>query len=189
MTNSSKKNAVFVMGFNNWGKSTLIRELFNRHNFSHGATYPLHNVNFKTEFTVESHSNDDDWGNDWLDRLTERIGNSPDNGENLFSALCPTMHNDNSFVNLLTQRDYAERKKPHIVKPNPLYGYSNLYILMVEYKWEHHAKLILSNIEQAGSAIPNTHFIPINRDNGITNDAQRLVAKLSQIRDELNRIF
>jgi hypothetical protein len=170
------KQAVFITGFNNWGKTLIINELFhNRIRFYHGRTYQINNVNFNTQFTVETHSNDDLWGQSWIDNLQNRINNSPDAGKNLFTALCPTMHDNNNFIDLLSNQLFAD--------------YDNLYVFLIEYKFEHHAKLITDNIISAGENIPNVNYIVINADHGLMDDSERWNAKLGQIRQELNNIF
>jgi len=169
------KKAIFITGFNNWGKSTIITSLFDdRSRFYYGWTYPINNANFQDKFTVESHSNDDWWGQGWIDRLQERIKNSPDNGQNIFTALCPTMHVNNNFVDLLNKSLFSEYQ---------------LYIFLIEYKFEHHAKLLINNIINAGQGIPQASFIVINADRDLQIEAERLEAKLRQIRQELNKIF
>lgn len=170
------KQAVLITGFNNWGKSEIIFSLFNgRRKYYQGEIYPLSEVNFNTEFTVESHSNDDWWGENWLEHVQERIDNSPDNGRNLFTALCPTLHESNNFIELLS---------------NPLFNrYDKLHIFLIEYKYEHHAKLMVDNIISAGQQIPNANFVVINADQYHVNDDDRKNAKLQQIRQELENIF
>jgi hypothetical protein len=170
------KQAVFITGFNNWGKSEIIFSLFgNRRKYYQGWTYPLSEVNFNTEFTVESHSNDDWWGQNWLDHVQERIDNSPDNGQNLFTALCPTLHETNNFIELLTSPLFAK--------------YDKLHIFLIEHKYEHHAKLMIDKIISVGQQIPNVNFIVINADQNLINDDDRKTAKHGQIRQELNNIF
>jgi len=85
------KRAVFVVGFNNWGKSTVIYELFGKKRFSFGKLHPLATGMGTGKFTVESHSNDDLNLKNYLKLLKKRIKLSPDKGQNLFTALCPTI--------------------------------------------------------------------------------------------------
>lgn len=165
--------AVFITGFNNWGKTTIIQDLFSRQKFHHGWTYIPHGVN--SDFTVESHSNDDWWGQIWVERLRVRINNERKQNVNLLTALCPTMEIDNNFVQLLSNA--------------PFTSYSRLHIFLIEYKWEHHAQLLLQNIINAGNSIPNANFITVNADINFANDLARREAKVNQIRQELARIF
>lgn len=170
------RQATFITGFNNWGKTTIIQSLFNnRHRYYYGARYTINGVNVNTEFTVESHSNDDYWGYPWIELLEGRINRSPDNGENLFSALCPTLEDENNFVELLSNRIFQT--------------YDRLNIFLIEYKWEHNAKLIIENIEEQGQLISNVNFIRINADENLNLDGERRNAKLQQIQAELQLLF
>ena len=169
------RQAIFLTGFNNWGKSSLIFELFgNQTRFWHGYTYGIVGVNFTIQFTVQSQSNDD-LGPDYVDKIIERLGGAPDGGDHLFSALCPSLEEGNSFVEILTH--------------DPFTTYDRLHLLLLEFKWEHNARLLINNIVQAGQRIHNAQFHVINADQALTNDDQRWNAKLAQIRGTLNNIF
>jgi len=167
------KQAVFITGFNNWGKSRLIKHFFGQTRFHQGEDYSIAGVNAK--FTVGSQSNDDHWGQFWTNKIQERLDNEPLPDLNLFSALCPTMHDNNNFVTLLSNP--------------PFDRYDKLHIFLIEYKWEHHAKLIIDNIVNAGRAVPNVNFIRIDADQSQTTDQTRWDAKTQQIIQELKKIF
>lgn len=168
------KQAVFITGFNNWGKTSLIQHFFNdRTRFFQGWHYRINGVN--ANFTVETHSNDDYWGQSWSDKVQERLDNEPLPDLHLFSALCPTIHDNNNFVNLLSN--------------TPFNRYDGLHVFLIEYKWEHHAKLMIDNIMDAGRTIPNVNFITIDADQTRTTDQTRWDAKTRQILQELVRIF
>jgi len=166
--------AFFITGFNNWGKSTIIRSLFSFNNFRFRRPYNLRPPLDQIDFTVDSHSNDDYWGNSWIDQIQRRIELSPDNGENLFTALCPTLEENNSFVTLLSHQLFSR--------------YERLNLFLIEYKWEHNAKLMIENIIEQGRNIPNINFIRINSDKNMGIDI-RLNAKVQQIQDEMQNIF
>lgn len=168
------KQAVFITGFNNWGKTSIIQHLFNdRQRFFNGTSYRIQGV--KADFTVETHSNDDYWGQSWIDIIQQRIANESKQDLNLFTALCPTMHKDNYFVDLLSNAPFS--------------FYDKLHIFLIEYKWEHHSKLIIDNIINEGQRIPNVNFIIINADQNQITDQARWDAKTSQIEHELKLIF
>jgi len=168
------KQAIFITGFNNWGKTRIIRHFFNeRQKYYQGGFYRIDGVN--AEFTVDTHSNDDWFGQYWIDHINERISNEPKKNLNLFSALCPSMENGNNFVELLS---------------NSLFNrYNKLHVFLIEYKWEHHAKLLTDNIIKKGSNIRNVNFIRINADQNLTSDSERWNAKTNQIMDQLVGIF
>jgi len=168
------KEAVFICGFNNWGKTEIIQHLFNgRNRFYHYWTYRIIGIN--SDFTVESHSNDDWVGENWRIKVEEKLNHAPAHGHNLFAALCPSMESNNNFVDLLN-------------KP-PFLTYDKLHIFLIEFKWEHHAKLIINNIINEGHKIKNANFIVINTDSNQTNDEARWNAKVGQIMKELRIIF
>ncbi|MER3328678.1 MAG: hypothetical protein RIF34_03790, partial [Candidatus Kapaibacterium sp.] len=91
-------NAIFITGFSNWGKTTIINDLFNgRKSFYQGKEYEIHDINSTAKFTVDSHSNDDYQGKAWLDIVKNRQFNSPTKGYNLLTALCPSTEENNNF--------------------------------------------------------------------------------------------
>jgi hypothetical protein len=168
------RQAFFIAGFNNWGKTTIIQELFDNTRFYQDKTYKISGVN--ADFTVETHSNDDFIGQKWVENIQKRIKKSPDNGNNLFTALCPSLEKRNNFLTLLKQPTLA--------------SYGKLHIFLIEYKWEHHAKLMIDNIiVSASEQLPNANFIRINTGQHLTKNEDRLKDKLLQIRKELNTIF
>ena len=67
-----QKKAIFITGFNNWGKTTIIEKLFNQKRFYKTKTYAIKDLNIKETFFVETHSNDDYLGERWIDLLTKR---------------------------------------------------------------------------------------------------------------------
>jgi len=162
----ANKKAIFITGFNNWGKSTIIENLFNRRYYYYNRTYPLHEVEIEIEFTVETHSNDDYIGERWLELIENRINNSPNNGQHLFTALCPSMERDNNFVNLLNSQLLREYKK---------------YIFLIEYKWDLHPKLITKNIIRLNDDIDNAQFFVIN--------SRMMPGKINQLISQFNNNF
>jgi hypothetical protein len=169
------KQAFFITGFNNWGKTTIIQDLFNRKRFYYNQTYEMEIMDLDIRFTVQSQSNDDLWGQDWADTVLHRISLSPDKGFNLLSALCPSIELTNNFVDLLNGRFFRT--------------YERLNFFLLENKWDHHAKLMTDNIILSAQSLRNANFIVINSDNGLTDDTARYNAKIRQIQEELERLF
>lgn len=166
------KKAIFITGFNNWGKTTIIEHLFNKKKFSHNK-HCINGIN--SSFIVESHSNDDYFGVKWIDLLEKRIKRAPNPDLNLFTALCPAIEKNNNFIDLLS---------------NPIFSsYDKLHIFLIEYKWEHHAKLLIDNIINAGKNIQKINFVIINVDQNETSHSKRWEEKTNQIKQELLRIF
>ncbi|MEI6089385.1 MAG: hypothetical protein WCR42_02945 [bacterium] len=167
------KQAVFIGGFNKWGKTTIIFDLFGRYRFNYGQIYPISGLN--TKFTVETHSNDDFSEQKWLNLVQKRIDTSPDDGQNLFTTLCLTLHKDFNFVDLLNNPPFS--------------NYDKLHIFLIEYKYERHAKLMIDQIISDGQNLHNANFITINADQDFIIDSERRNAKLGQIREKLLEIF
>jgi hypothetical protein len=172
------RQACFITGFNNWGKSTIIHDLFcscgspqHRKQYRKRQTYPLSNLNIQSEFTVESHSNDDFNAVDYVDVIQDKILHSPSNGENLLVALCPAIYPSNNFVDILSNAPFNQ--------------YDKLHLFLIEYKYDslilNHARLLLNEIVKSGAGIPNVNFIPI------TNRTH--AQKLSAIQQHLQSIF
>lgn len=144
------RQAFFITGFNNWGKSTIIKDLFSgRSRFYRGVTYPMIGMGTPPEFTVQSQSNDDLGCDGWVDRILEKLDVAPDGGENLLSAMCPSLEHRNNFIDFLTRP--------------PFDSYDKLHIFLLEYKWELHARLMIENIMAAGGAIPNVNLLLLMR--------------------------
>lgn len=167
------RKAIFIAGFNNWGKTTTIYQLFGGKRFLYGKPYTIAGINAR--FTVESHSNDDLWGESWRALVTRRIEQESEADLHLFTALCPTIHEGNDFSVLLSQP--------------PFDRYGELHILLLEFKFDHHARLMIDNITRAGAGIPNVHFHVINADASFTDIVERANARLVQVMDVLREIF
>ncbi|MBT1712031.1 hypothetical protein KK062_27570 [Fulvivirgaceae bacterium PWU5] len=174
------KKAVFITGFNNWGKTTIINHvnLFNRSWYAWGQLQSIPGVN--AHFVVENHSNDDYLGRLWLDRLKQRIwhvNNRPRNSAidwDLFTALCPSIELTNNFIDLLNDPFFDDYEK---------------HIFLIKYKWEHHAELIIKNILPLLPQIPNTFHYVIDHDALIIDPDDRTIAKTVEIKRILQTIF
>ena len=170
------RQALIIAGFNNWGKSTIISDLFaDREKFSYSRSYPMHAVTFNHTFIVQSQSNDDLTSMTYLDQISRRVAGTRDSGQNLIAALCPSLDERNNFSEVLSSP--------------PFTTYDRLYLFLIEYKWDHHARLMINNIREAGQRIPNINFVIIDADRDLTDDHQRYQAKMEQIRRELTAIL
>jgi hypothetical protein len=167
------RKAIFITGFENWGKTSIICWLFDRQKFLYGWPYTIDGINAR--FTVDSHSNDDLGGGRWLDMIKRRIASEEEAGLHLFAALCPTIHAHNDFSVLLSQP--------------PFDRYDELHILLLEFKFDHHARLMIDNITRAGQDIPNIHFHVINADALLTDLEERANARQVQVMEILRDIF
>lgn len=168
------RQAILITGFSNWGKSTVIYDLFGKKYYKKDK---LHYIDALPAigFTVETHSNDDYVGENWLWQLDNKIKLSPDKGKNLLSAFCPSLEERNHFPTLLSSPTF---------KP-----YSKIHLFLMEYKWEHHAKLLIDNIEASCKGLKNVSIVVINTDKDIADANARTQAKSRKIKEELRRIY
>ncbi len=128
------QNIFFVLGFNNWGKSTIIRSLF-PNVFRFDPRRPrrlIHHTDVR--LFVQQASNDDLGIINYLGTLTNLIRNaSANNVSNVLTAICPSMEPDNQFTRIFT--DPAVRSFPKV------------HLIFLEFKWEGHAKLLIQEIK------------------------------------------
>lgn len=167
------KRAILITGFNNWGKTTHIYRMFNRSRFYTGYTYSIPGVNAK--FTVESHSNDD-WGEDaFVKALQDRIDLSPLREKDIFCAFCPTRENFNDSKRILQGRPFS--------------GFGEIHLLLLKYKWDFHAELRISEIQNYLSPVSNVKFFVVDADAKHSSDDSRCRAREQQIIDYLKRVY
>ncbi|AYB29448.1 hypothetical protein [Chryseolinea soli] len=172
------KKAILITGFNNWGKTRIINHanLFNGRNYKWGQTCRINGIN--SEFIVENHSNDDYVGKNWIKQLQARIKevekNQHNENWNLFTALCPSLENNNNFIHLLNDEMFADYEK---------------HLFLIKYKWENHAELIIKNIQSKLHLIPNASSYVIDQDANIANPDDRTDAKTLAIYNILRTIF
>src|SRR5258706_3588918 len=166
------KNASFLVGFNNWGKTRSIYDLFGRSRFYFGRTYNISSVN--ASFTVLSASNDDYSERTFIQKAQERINRSPDKGKNFFGALCPSREPGND--------------SRRILETAPFNRYE-IHLMMLKYKWDFHAELKIEAIEQYLSGLSNIRFHVVNADSNLQGDSERGSARESQIILQLGAIY
>lgn len=82
------RRAFLIVGFNNWGKTTLVYDLFGKQRFLVGYGYRLQR-DVGRRFTVESHSNDDTGQQRYIDLIDKRVRKAPADAQDLISVLCP----------------------------------------------------------------------------------------------------
>lgn len=167
------RKAIFITGFENWGKTTTICQLFDRQNFYYGWAYSIDGINAR--FTIDSHSNDDLGALAWRERIMRRIEQENEPDLHLIAALCPTIHPRNDFRVLLSQA--------------PFDIYDELHILLLEFKFDHHARLMLDNIIRSGQDNPTIHFHVINADAPFSDPLERANARLAQVTHVLESLF
>jgi hypothetical protein len=139
-----KRRAFLLCGFSNWGKTKLIRELFQSHKekkFWPNRTYTSDLLNNK-RFAVLSVSNDDESLSKYIrERLASRIVTSLRADVDLIAAFCHTkIGKDNSEA-------AGKNNSLKIIKHLQSLGFE-VHILLLIYKWDTHAALLPENIQE-----------------------------------------
>jgi hypothetical protein len=130
---------IFLLsGFQNWGKTHLINQLFGRSRFYDGQLYPL----LGHDFLVLPQSNDDLGKIGYEDcyrRKMNALAQNHKTPQYILSAFCPTKEPSNLSEGIIKN----------------LYSSDTIVMIPIEYKWCGHAKLQISEISAHYSNIPN----------------------------------
>ena len=165
------RRAIFLSGFHNWGKSTIIKSIFNqsyRNLEVPGQIFTLWRQNFLVQ-----HKSNDDYPKSYLTLISNEL--TLNKNEDLFTTLCPSMEPKNKFTDILSNQVF--------------HSFQELYLLLIEYKWENHAKLITSNIEKEINSIKTNLQIKNKNICSITINSQDNDTKLQQITTEIKKIY
>ncbi len=165
-------SAILITGFNNWGKSTIIRELFGRGRFDFGTTYRIPNIT--ADFAVESHSNDDYSEATYVERLQQRMNQTPSHDDNLLCAFCHTRETTNDSLRILRHNIFTQ--------------FDEIHLFLLVFKWDHHATLMVPDLQEFYRNSGVNLFV-VDADATVIGDAARLTARLQQTVTELRRIF
>ena len=138
------RKVFLITGFNNWGKTTLLSELFATKAFR--KRVPQYYAN--CPFLVMPKSNDDLGKQGCEDAFNERLGKFEEaNGRAKYiaSAFCPTREPGNDSIDIL----------------HTLFKRDQIEMLLLEYKWCGHAKLQLPAIKNfyAGESNVTVHTV------------------------------
>lgn len=159
-----KVRKVFLLtGFSNWGKTTLIYDLFKYRRFQYDQLYPYAGH----MFCVQSQSNDD-LGRQGYERImNKRIAALAAAGRNpthIMTAFCPTREPDNESIEII----------------RGLYSADAVHVIAIKYKWCLHAELIIPEIEKYYSSINNVS-LHVLAERDIKNKKQSLDGLLSPL--------
>ncbi|RYF30708.1 MAG: hypothetical protein EOO23_04525 [Comamonadaceae bacterium] len=127
-----------ITGFNNWGKTRMLFDLFGVGAFRRDRLYPFGGK----QFMVVPKSNDDLGFKGYKDEVEKRVKELRDVGlrpKYIASAFCPTRETSNDSIQLL----------------HDLYGSDQIEMLLLEHKWCLHAKLQLPVVERFYANEPN----------------------------------
>ena len=171
------RRANFIVGFNNWGKTTLMFQLFGKERYAYHLTHHLTSIAYPPGFMVQTLSNKyvgQNLAAEIERRLyeTKHIVPSPD----LFSSLCPSteprkkMDTHNNFIEILSDPIFK------------VFDEFNFFLMLN--KWDHHAQLNPTNIiDTYNNLYPNSNFYVID-DTNIPVE-QRLNYRLQQVQQIL----
>lgn len=153
------RKVFLVTGFNNWGKTTLLKDLFGVRAFRKGRSYPYANC----PFLVLPNSNDDlgrlGYERHYRDRLQE-FQKAQGKVHYIASAFCPTKEPSNDSLAIL----------------RTLYSADQVEIVLLEYKWCGHAKLLVPEITPFYAGLPNVtvHRVTSKTRTGKLSSAQTI---------------
>ena len=138
------RKVFLITGFNNWGKTTLLCDLFGKSSFHQKVPQFFANC----PFLVMPKSNDDLGRNVYEDAFNKRLKIFEEaNGKAKYiaSAFCPTKEPSNDSIDIL----------------HTLFKQDQVEILLLEYKWCGHAKLLASEIKSfyAGEGNVTIHTV------------------------------
>ncbi len=159
------RNVFLLTGFNNWGKTTLINDLFGKSRFIKDQLHTYAN----RDFCVIPQSNDDLGEDGYLEAYHERILKLAKNGiqpSYIFSAFCPTREPTNDSLRIISS----------------IYAGDQVFIMPIVYKWCGHAKLRMPDINAYYSGHKSIKSIlPIS-------GKQPGKAKLSELQSIINQL-
>lgn len=151
-----KQKVFLITGFQNWGKSFIIKELFNdRERFYKNKLYAL----CDKKFCVQSQSNDDLGDTGYINTLNSRLNKLSLKPDYIISAFCPTKEPSNNSIEIIKN----------------LYQNSDVYLITLENKWCLHAKL---NINEITKYYSNLHNVQI--ENISEKDPKKIAQAVKQ---------
>lgn len=115
---------ILIAGFNNWGKTYLISQLFGKKRFVKSAV--AHFAGH--DFCIIPASNDDLGKNRYMADYRNRIVSLQKKGHavtHVIAAFCPTLEPNNDSRSIIEQ----------------LFSHDRVFLIPIEYKWCGHAKL------------------------------------------------
>jgi hypothetical protein len=143
------RRAILIVGFNNWGKTTRIVNLFRRNHFRYRTAYRINGID--TDFTVETRSNDDLNQKKYMQTIWNRLNK---NRFDFFGALCPTRREIHRGKQINDSRKILKQlcKK-----------FDEVYLFYLRFKWDNHAELRIKEIKHYLRNINNLYHVVISR--------------------------
>ena len=128
-----------LTGFNNWGKSSLIEEMFNGKKRFHNDK--LYSYSGK-KFCIQSQSNDDLGRKGYENKVLGRLRKLKEKNivpSHILTAFCPTKEPENLSAEIIEN----------------LYKNCEVHIILIQYKWCLHAELRIEEIREYFSKLRN----------------------------------
>ena len=156
-------NVYLLTGFNNWGKTELIKGLFEKKQFR--MSLPAHFSG--QDFCVVPQSNDDLGKNRYIRSYQSRVKCLRSHSHkvtHVVSAFCPTLEPENNSLEII----------------NELFSRDKVFLIPIEYKWCSHAKLDLKEISRSFSSIKGLQVHPLSQKNNglVIRDLKKLITNL-----------
>lgn len=167
------RRAFLLTGFNNWGKTRLTYDIFNKKQFPMESTHAIPSLT--GQFVVESHSNDDYGIKKYIETIEERIEKTKEINADLFCAFCPTREKVNNAI--------------HILSTAVFQSFDEIHVLLLKYKWDLHAELRTDDIINYLTTITTTRFCIVNADICLSCPNERQQAKKQQILSYMNSVY
>jgi hypothetical protein len=137
-----------VTGFNNWGKTRIIKDVFIKGSFRQDR---LHNFpGAACDFMVMPYSNDDLHLRGYCEQYYKQIGKLKESNltpRYIISAFCPTKEKE-----ARTKGGPLNSDSTDIIRE--LYGEDEVHMLLLQYKWCDHAELRPQDISSFYESIP-----------------------------------
>jgi hypothetical protein len=169
------RRAFLIVGFNNWGKTTLVYDLFSKQRFLVGYGYRLQ-PDVGRCFTVESHSNDDTGEQRYIDLIEKRVRAAPASAQDLISVLCPSREPSNDACRILGSPAFQP--------------FDEIHLLLLRYKWDLHAELRIGDIQAYFSACGNRRLRLHVVDEGVSgSDQERGQRRRTQAHDIIRSVL
>ena len=151
--------AFLMVGFNNWGKTTLIYDLFPHTRFYMGVGYSLRE-DVGRLFTVESASNDDIQGAAYTKKIGERMSKANSNAQDFVGVLCASREPNNNACDLLNDPVFMQ--------------FDEIHLFLMRHKWDLHAELRIPEVRAFFEASNNQRLkIHVIDEGTALNDVQR----------------
>jgi hypothetical protein len=138
------RTVFLITGFQNWGKTHLIKDAFDRDRFVFHKLFLCQN----RLFCVVPQSNDDLGQEGYERRVRQHIDavrKTAKEIEYIASAFCPTKEKNNNSLEII-QNLYSEDK---------------VILIPIEYKWCGHAQLRVNEITNTYAGLKNVQVVPV----------------------------